>query len=237
MKSTCIIIPCFNEESRLDVDAFCDFNGFEILLVNDGSNDDTGNLINEMSSKNSQISYLQLSKNVGKAEAVRQGVLHLKDHYKTIGYLDADLSTSLQEMEQLIHIHEEGTYQMVMGSRLKIAGSQIKRYWWRHFSGRVIATIIDSVFLKTGIYDTQCGAKVIDAKTAQGLFNEPFETKWLFDVELLLRLRRENKKGDFLKIIKEVPLSRWVDDGDSRISFKDVLKLPLSFFKIYRRYL
>ncbi|MGJ8683068.1 MAG: glycosyltransferase [Nonlabens sp.] len=237
MKSTCVIIPCFNEESRLDVDAFLTFDAFEILLVNDGSEDYTKWILHDLAIKNRRISNLQLDKNVGKAEAIRQGVLFLKGKFETIGYLDADLSTSLQEMERLIEIHKTSTYKIVMGSRLKIAGSQINRYWWRHFSGRLIATVIDSIFLKAGIYDTQCGAKIINGKTAQELFKTPFETKWLFDVELLLRLKKSSKNNSLNELVKEVPLSRWVDDGDSRISFKDVLKLPLSFYKIYKRYL
>jgi len=237
MKSICVIIPCFHEALRFDVDAFIGFDSFKILLVNDGSVDETQKLIDDITIKNKQISCLQLPKNVGKAEAIRQGVLFLKGQYDIIGYLDADLSTSLQEMERLINIHKNGNYQLVMGSRLKIAGSHIKRYWWRHISGRIIATIIDGLFLKSGIYDTQCGAKVIDGKIAQWLFKESFETKWLFDVELLLRFKQKIPVETFQKVIKEVPLSQWVDDGDSRISFIDMLKLPISFFKIHKGYL
>lgn len=237
MNSTCVIIPCYNEGYRLDLEAYLSHNGYDILLVNDGSDDNTKGVTHNLAVKNIYISNLQLPENVGKAEAIRQGVFFLKGNYETIGYLDADLSTSLQEMKRLIDTHITGGYHLTMGSRLKIAGSRIKRFWWRHFSGRIIATIIDGFFLKSGIYDTQCGAKVMNNKTALLLFKEPFETRWLFDVELLLRLKKIHGKERFSNLIREVPLTQWIDDGDSRIRFKDMLQLPVAFFRIYKRYL
>jgi len=237
MKSTCIVIPCYNESPRLHIEAFSGFDAFDILFVNDGSQDDTLNLISSLSQENPSISFLHLAHNQGKAAAIRQGMISLQDRYEIVGYLDADLSTSLQEMQRLIEIYQTNAFKMVMGSRLKIAGAQIKRYWWRHYSGRLIASIIDGLLLKSGIYDTQCGAKVIDGKTSQLLFKEPFETKWLFDVELLLRLKKVCDPTAFKNAIVEIPLNKWVDDGNSRISFIDLLQLPFSFLKIYKRYL
>jgi len=75
--------------------------------------------------------------------------------------IDADLSTPLSEITRLLDITKTKSLDFVLGSRIKIIGSSIKRKAYRHFFGRIVATFIDSGILKLDIYDTQCGAKII----------------------------------------------------------------------------
>ena len=101
--STILIIPCYNEAKRLDIATYRDFllknPDFFLLFVNDGSTDKTATALKELEPTNSNFSIIELLKNNGKGEAVRQGVLHcLKTfNFKYIGYCDADLSTPLNE--------------------------------------------------------------------------------------------------------------------------------------------
>lgn len=240
MQKTCVIIPCYNEEFRFQTE---DFNSFlksnqeiDLCFVNDGSSDNTISLLNNLQAKFSNVSVFNLDKNVGKAEAIRYAVLNLNaEKYQYLAYLDADLSTSLDEMLRLTTF-TSNTAKFIIGSRIKKLNSSIERSQVRHISGRFLATVVHTFILKMPIYDTQCGAKVIETKLAKDIFNQPFVSKWLFDVELLLRTSKL-KGNDFCKeAILEVPLKKWHDKGNSKITFFDLLKVPTDLAKIYFQY-
>jgi glycosyltransferase involved in cell wall biosynthesis len=240
MTDSCIIIPCFNEASRLDLEAYKTFqkqnNAFDLLFVNDGSTDSTLSTINNLKKELPNTSVLDLKTNIGKAEAVRQAVLQQEDKYKYLGYLDADLSTPLSEIARLLEIAKTENKSFILGSRIKVLGASIKRKFYRHFFGRLVATFIDSLVLNLEIYDTQCGAKIINYDLAKVIFKDAFKTKWLFDVELLARTKKEFGKPYCENNILEIPLNQWHDTEDTRISFFDFLKTPFSLLKIYSNY-
>src|SRR5437867_4613875 len=102
MSSVCLIVPCFNEAERLDFNAFGrPPAGVTCLLVDDGSADATGELLQRH--RSDVLRVVQLPRNVGKAEAIRQGILHartigLLDDAEWVGYWDADLATPLSEV-------------------------------------------------------------------------------------------------------------------------------------------
>lgn len=235
-----IIIPCYNEASRLDSEAFIKFQNqtspFKLCFVNDGSSDSTASVLKTIAKTAKHIQVINLDKNVGKAEAIRHAVLGCDTNYEYVGYLDADLSTPLNELERLLNVTKNQNKKMVLGSRLKILGASIKRRLHRHLFGRIIATFIDSFILKLDIYDTQCGAKIIEKDLASRLFKDSFKTKWLFDVELLARAKKQHGKSFCKAQILEVPLQQWHDAGDSKITFSDVLKTPFQLLRIYNHY-
>lgn len=237
MAATCIIVPCYNEANRIDFAAFKNHpSSLDFIFVNDGSTDKTKSALDELVLASENFQALHLTYNVGKAEAIRQGVLSLDKAYDYIGYLDADLSTPLSEIDRLNEYAINTNKSIVTGSRIKLVGSNIKRRLKRHISGRIIATCIDTFLLNLGIYDTQCGAKIIDSNLAKNIFKDPFKTKWLFDVELILRVKLKYGKDYCLQNIEEVPLLTWTDIGDSKITYTDIIKLPIDFINIYRHY-
>lgn len=234
-----VIVPFYNEENRISEEEFntlfSDFREEKFLLVNDASSDNTFSLLTDFQEQNENVSVLSLSENKGKAEAIRQAVLQTKITEKYIAYFDADLATPFEELVKIKEFAiQNPTYNFLMGSRIKRMGSHIERYVYRHYLGRVFATIISSVILKIPVYDTQCGAKVIKSNLALELFNEPFVSKWLFDVELLLRYKKINPK--FQEFIYEFPLNTWIEKGNSRIRFTDFLKFPFQLVKIHFHY-
>jgi hypothetical protein len=87
--------------------------------------------------------------------------------------------------------------------------------------------------LKVAVYDTQCGAKVINFEVAKQIFEKPFISKWLFDVELLKRLQTIH---NLKEVVKEIPLEKWEEIGKSKIKFVDFLRIPFQLFQIYRKY-
>ncbi len=237
-----IVIPCYNEANRLSVADFVSFlqeeknRAIHFLFVNDGSTDKTIEVIRKLEEEFSNVKVLDLKKNGGKAEAIRQAMLQSVDFSADyIGYFDADLATPLSEIHELIrYAKEKDSPYLVMGSRVKLLGStNIKRKPRRHYIGRVFATVVSNM-LKLPIYDTQCGAKLIRTDVVETVFKEPLLSKWLFDVELFFRLRKA--KNDFDSKIVEVPLRQWEDKDGSKISTTYFLKAPFDLLKIYLHY-
>ncbi|MEQ8624989.1 MAG: glycosyltransferase family 2 protein [Vicingaceae bacterium] len=241
--SVVVIIPCYNEDKRLAVEAFLSFcnqsnnQNISFLFVNDGSSDNTIKVLSTLEkSLPNNVHVLDLKKNVGKAEAIRKGMLYLdKNNYSFIGYFDADLATPLEELENLIaHTKKQTSPYLVMGSRVKLLGStEIKRKMRRHYIGRIFATVVSNM-LNLPVYDTQCGAKVIKSDIVESLFEKPFLSKWLFDVELLFRLKQNYP--DFENRIVEVPLKKWEDKDGSKIGLTYFLRAPFDLLKIYFKY-
>lgn len=235
MPKICIIIPCFNEEKRINLKAFSEYlksSPHNFYFVNDGSSDNTLVILEELQkSQPLKVKIIDLGNNYGKAEAVRQGILkagELSD-FDYLGYLDADLATPLQEIDYITANFSLG-YKFVMGSRVKRLGATIERNLTRHYMGRIFATVA-SVVLKLKPYDSQCGAKFFQVDLARELFSRPFASKWLFDLELLFRYKNKSN-NDFKKYILEVPLRMWKEKEGSKIMFMDFLTAPLDLIKI-----
>ncbi|MDR0766061.1 MAG: glycosyltransferase [Odoribacteraceae bacterium] len=237
-KRNCIIVPCYNEAKRLDAGTFLSFTrreaDIDVCFVDDGSTDGTPDLLRLLADQSpGRVHFLRLERNSGKAEAVRAGILHVAGDYDAVGFMDADLATSLEEMLRLAGIREREGSPAVIGSRVRRLGVQIDRTAFRHYSGRFFATVVSLLF-RLNAYDTQCGAKIFDARVAREIFRAPFLSKWLFDVELLLRLRR--LPGEPLRHVQEIPLHAWHERPGSKIKPSYLFRVPLELYKIWREY-
>ena len=220
-----LVVPCFNEEARLDRDRVLGFTaarGIRVLLVDDGSRDGTRSLLKELARySGGKISFLGLDKNQGKGEAVRQGMLAaLAEGAPLVGYGDADFSTPPGELVRLLReIEKRPDVQALLGSRVLLVGTHIQRRFTRHLLGRVFATFASTI-LEMPFYDTQCGAKWFrDNPTLRAALERPFLSRWAFDVELLgrLRLGAPGVPGLPDKAFLELPLQTWVHVADSKL--------------------
>lgn len=240
---TCIVIPCYNEATRLPV---ADFEAYwrqrpdvRFCFVDDGSTDQTRALLERLQTQHpGQVEALLLSQNQGKAGAVRAGMLHVAQAAQAdyIGFLDADLATPLSAIEDLeSRITAHPALELVMGSRIKFLGTDIQRKPFRHYAGRVVATFI-SLILKLGVYDTQCGAKLFRRDIVAGLFTKPFLSPWLFDVELLARLIQQHGREGVRQRVAEMPLRQWIEMDDSRIKVSYYFKLWYELYRISQAY-
>ncbi|MDY4044047.1 MAG: glycosyltransferase [Marinifilaceae bacterium] len=241
MEKICVIIPCYNEASRIRLDVFRDFlreqDYIDFCFVNDGSRDNTSEVLRYAVERcPERFLLVDNPDNRGKAEAVRSGMLHVASlgRYDLIGFLDADLATPLEDIHLLVEVmRRQPSVMMTMGARLKRLGANVQRKAYRHYMGRVFATVVSLLF-RMPVYDSQCGAKLFRVSLVPEVFRAPFSSRWLFDVEILLRVRR--LYPDYERLVCEVPLRTWIEQGDSRIRFSHLLKMPYELFQIYCRY-
>ena len=242
MPEVCVVVPCFNEAGRLrgrDFISFVDSHGdASVCFVDDGSSDGTYSVIERLQqARPSRILIRRLDRNAGKAEAVRFGALQVAAlrQFQFIGYWDADLSTPLSEVEHLLAAFRDNPRcQLSMGSRVKRLGSHIDRRTARHIFGRLFAACATGI-LGLPVYDSQCGAKLFRAAAVDTMFGEPFLTRWLFDLEILVRLR--NHVGlAAMDTMMEVPLRAWQEVAGSKLRPREVLRVPLELLKIRARY-
>lgn len=242
-----VVVPCYNEEARLSVDEFRGFlaenESVDFVFVNDGSRDRTDVRLGEIRSGwEDRVTILDLDRNRGKAEAVRAGMLHgIRSGYPFVGFWDADLATPLTAIPELYRILESHPrIEWVFGSRVRLLGRSIDRRAMRHYLGRVFATAT-SLVLNLPVYDTQCGAKLFRiVPDSPGIFERPFTSRWIFDVELIARLiqqRRVRTGEQAADVIYEYPLGEWRDVQGSKLNSSDFLRAAMELIAIRRRYL
>ena len=234
-----LVVPCYNEEHRLPVDALRAFPDVEFLFVNDGSRDGTLRVLESLASEDPRrFSVLNLERNSGKAEAVRRGILAAIDRKPDlVGFWDADLATPLSEIPGFLEIFAtRPEIQMVFAARVRLLGRSISRNPRRHYVGRVGATLISSS-LGLAVYDTQCGAKMFRATEAiRKLFETPFLSRWIFDVEIIARFVRDAGRDAAARAIYELPITAWHDVKGSKVKSGDFVKALRDLWKIHRRY-
>jgi len=233
-----LIIPCYNEFNRLqasEVSNCADSLDCIVVLVNDGSTDKTPQLLQQISLvRPDVIKVLNLEKNVGKGEAVRAGFnFAISQGANEVGFCDADFAVDHHDLVRIFSkLDELSLASGVIGSRVSVAGSKIERSLFRHYFGRIFATLVSTI-LEQDIYDTQCGAKVfrINSITIK-VFSEPFNSRWAFDVEILGRINRltNRERGS----VVELPLLRWIEQPGSKLTVFSRMTTAIELFKIKR---
>lgn len=235
-----LVVPCYNEAERLDDAALLSLvesiSDLSLVFVNDGSRDATeARLLALCSARPHTMELVSLPTNQGKAEAVRRGLLHALDgRGEVIGYFDADLSTPVTEIARVVKIANEGGSAVVMGSRVSRLGSSIERGAFRHYVGRIFASAA-SLLLRVRVYDTQCGVKLFQRTAAlQAALNEPFLSRWAFDVELLGRLLIGSATVPGLPVEQflEIPLLEWREVGGSKLGAGAMVRAGRDLFAI-----
>ena len=237
---TWLVVPCFDEAARLDAAAFgrlATAARGRVLFVDDGSTDATAAVAaGIVAGAPDTFELLVLPRNVGKGEAVRQGLLAvLARGADIVGYCDADLATPPAEMARLVDVlRAEPSLHVVLGSRVAMLGTRIGRAAARHYTGRVFATAA-SLAVGMVVYDTQCGAKALRAGPAlDAALATPFGSRWAFDVALLGRLRYGARDAPGLpeEAFREVPLTTWIDQGGSKLRPLAAIRAGLDLVRV-----
>jgi dolichyl-phosphate beta-glucosyltransferase len=236
-----LVVPCYNEAGRLNTGAFLDLirsrTDVVVRFVDDGSADGTATTLAELAARApGQVAVMTLARNVGKAAAIRVGVLAAFEQQPAfVAYWDADLSTPLSALAEFIEVLDDNPrVDIVMGARVRLLGRQIDRRPIRHYGGRVFATAA-SLALRLPVYDTQCGAKLFRAnQRMRQTFAEPFRSKWLVDLEILARYITLAGKRAAESGIVEVPLKSWSDVPGSKLHVVSALHAVVDLASIWR---
>lgn len=227
-----IVIPAYNEEARLPVflDHVLDFcksfdGSAEVLVVNDGSSDNTSEVVKSRESADHNLRLIEQPKNMGKGAAVRRGMLEAKGKWRL--FADADGATQMDELASLVEAIENGA-EIAVASR-EGRDKQVECSKLRRFLGRWFNRAVRMGSIK-GIRDTQCGFKLFASENSLKLFEVACEDEFAFDVEILYLAQ---KRG--------IPVSEvfvnWTEIPGSKVSLlRDGLRMLRAVSRIKKAY-
>ena len=224
------IIPAYNESSRIrpTLDELLRYShdrgwDVEILLVDDGSRDDTAQIVREYGRAHQQILLVENPGNRGKGFSVRNGMLHARGDICL--FTDADLSSPISEAPKLFDAISAGA-DIAIGSRWLRPDLQTDRQpLYRQAFGRIFNVVL-RVFLGLNFADTQCGFKAFRREAAQRIFPLQKIERWGFDPEILFLARRMNFT------VKEVPVVWAHNEGTRLHPFRDGFRMFLEVLRI-----
>ena len=224
------IIPAYNESERLSASLpkVLDYirrreYDAEVIVVNDGSIDDTAEIVRRFAATNPEVRLLENPGNRGKGYSVRHGML--QGYGDVLLFTDADLSSPIYEADKLFEAIAEGA-DIAIGSRWLRRELQTERQpWYRQLYGRLFNLGL-KLTLGLPYQDTQCGFKAFTRAAAHTVFTRQHIERWGFDPELLFL-------ADKFKLrTVEVPVE-WAHDHRSRINpLRDGLNMGLEMLKV-----
>lgn len=231
MGSLSIVIPAYNEERRLPQTlrqvlewlARGSFSFHELIVVDDGSRDETARVVEDFAKANGCLRLLRNPGNRGKGYAVRHGMLEAKGEW--ILYTDADLSTPIEEIEKLCRAAREQSAAVAIGSRaVDRRLVEVHQPALRELSGRAFNLVMRAV---TGLpfRDTQCGFKLYRADAARQIFSRQKQHGFSFDVEDLLIAKKLGVRA------VEVPV-RWANVEGTKVGLSQGIKSFLDLVRI-----
>jgi len=230
-----IIIPVFNEARNLrrTVLSFCDYlkrqnYDYEIIIVNDGSTDETVKIAKKLQSEFAFIRVIDNKVNKGKGATVRQGLADGRGKYRL--FIDADNATDISHIEDAWPLFEQGR-EIVIASRSfrdhPETRQEIRQAPWKRLLGFYGNQVIQRLTVRD-IWDTQCGFKVFSIKALDIILPKLTINRWAFDVEMLVIAQKYNLKIGIIPVI-------WRNSDFSRVgvrgylsSFKEVLKIKMN---------
>ena len=227
-----IIIPAHNEAERLPTtlasinDYMCTQPySFEIIVVENGSDDRTAEVVEDYASNNDQVHLINVPER-GKGIAVRTGMLAANGEYRFM--CDADLSMPISQISRFLP-PELSNYDIAMGSR-EIEGSiRFHEPTFTHVRGRIFSNLVKLIILP-GFEDTQCGFKCFHASAAIDLFTNQQLDGMSFDVEVLYIARKRGYK------IVEAPVD-WYFHSETRVRMvKDSLRMLMDVLILRRNW-
>ena len=215
MPTYSIVIPAYNEAARLGASldkvlAYIQAQNWdaEVLVVNDGSRDNTAEIIRSFAARNPAVRLIENPGNRGKGYSVRNGMLNARG--EIVIFSDADLSSPIEETPKLLAALDSGA-DIAIGSRWLRAETQTQRQpLHRQLFGRIFNLLL-RLTLGLKFKDTQCGFKAFKAQAAHVVFPLQKIERWGFDPEILFLARKLGFKTE------EVPVA-WGHSGGTRIN-------------------
>ncbi len=195
---------------------------FELIVVDDGSMDDTAAIVRDLSLTEPRIRLIANRVNMGKGYSVRRGILEAVGDI--VLFSDADLSTPIEEYGKMLDYLSE--YDLVMASRsLPESNVVIHQPAYRETMGKMFNLLVQTLIVR-GIIDTQCGFKLMKTETGREIAGYLRINRFSFDVEMILVAKRLGYR------CVDVPV-KWINSPASRVhAVKDSLNMLLDLFRI-----
>lgn len=228
-----VVVPAYNEAAGIDttITRLVDYledspREWELVVVNDGSEDDTAAIVRKRCEGEPNLRLID-APHGGKGAAVRRGMLEAQGSFRFL--CDADLSMPPEHIERFFDGPDGNPrFDVAVGSREAPGARRIGEPWRRHFIGRVFNWVV-RIFAVRGIQDTQCGFKLFSAAAANEIFRLQKLDGWAFDVELLYLSRKAGYS------VGEIAIDWWFGQRSSRVSlvlggmaFLDILRIRLN---------
>ena len=212
-----VVITAYNEEKRIygTLKRIKEYmkkrkHRYELIVVDDGSSDQTLSVIKKLSIPSLLI--LRNPVNQGKGYSVKKGLMHAK--YPLILFSDSDLATPIEELDRFIKYVKEGCDIVIASRNLKESEIVVKQPVYRQLLGKTFSLIVNALVLKE-FKDTQCGFKLFRSECAKRIVKYQTLNRFSFDVEILFIARKMGFR------VKEVPV-KWIDKAGSTLKpFKD----------------
>lgn len=229
-----VIIPAYNEAKRIGktlkiVSAYLQKQPYsrEILVVNDGSKDNTADVVRDLALLIPNLQLIDRKENRGKGYSVRQGMLAAKGRVRL--FTDADNSTDISYFEKMRPYFDKG-YDIVISTRdskdAEGASQEISQPWYKRLMGN-LGNLYIQFMAVPGIWDTQNGFKAFRDYAAEKIFKMTKINRWAFDVEVLALARKLDYK------IAVIPI-HWINDPKTRVSLMGYFRSLWEVLKIRR---
>jgi glycosyltransferase involved in cell wall biosynthesis len=232
-----IIIPAYNEEVFIEdtLNKILHFlaaqeYSYEIIVVNDGSSDKTGQIVHNLNLKSQFVKLISNEKCSGKGEAVRKGIKHSIGKYILVS--DADYTYPIEQINSFLSVLEKGEYVAVVGNRrdsktiYKLSPQTIGYVHSRHVISRIF-NIIVNCFIIRNVQDTQCGFKCYRADFINNIVQKLTINNFAFDVEVLYLINKYGRRFCHLPV-----LYNYYNESSSIYLFKDSLKMLIALILI-----
>lgn len=234
-KELSVVVPAYNEEKAIEetLRETADYlskkgYAFEILVVNDGSTDRTPQIVRDLAKPHPQIRLIEQPKNMGKGDAVKEGIRHAR--YPVTLFMDADNATSIREWDKFEAQFQNGAKVVIASRHLRGSNIVHPQPWIRRFLGGGYRTICRMLFGLTAS-DFNCGFKAYETPIAKTVYSEVQMRDWAFDTEVFCLLKRQGVDA------AEVPV-RW-EHKEKVSNLKPVgtaFKTLKSLFALKQRY-
>jgi glycosyltransferase involved in cell wall biosynthesis len=230
MPAISVVIPAYNEGQRIGatLERVLEYAAeerwdAEIVVVNDGSRDNTAALVREAAARNPAVRLIENPGNRGKGYTVRNGMLNATGDL--LLFTDADLSSPIEESARLFAALNSGA-DVAIGSRwLQRELQTLRQPWYRQIFGRAFNLFLRTV-LGLSYKDTQCGFKAFKRGAAHAIFSRQLVERWGFDPEVLFLARKLGLRTDEVAV-------RWAHDRRTKISFfRDGMRMVVEVLKV-----
>ncbi|WP_135819951.1 flippase-like domain-containing protein [Halostella litorea] len=227
-----VVLPAYNEEATIrdtvettlsTLAAFLPAGSFEVLVAEDGCEDRTPEIADELAAADERVRHVHSDERLGRGGALERAFAAA--HGDTLVYFDTDMATDMRHLEELVESVRSGEYDVATGSRW-IEGREADRPAKRGVPSRGFNALV-RLFLRSSLRDHQCGFKAFDREALETLLDDVDDDHWFWDTEVLVRAQRAGYR------VKEFPVD-WTPKGDTKVDLvRDVFGMGSAILRTW----